>query len=174
MRRDWFAVDDVLRDAVLVCADGRNSAEGARVDLLASVADDTNDDFLPAVLSPGLAAIALTQISDILHDAMHSAREERVVLIVHSHDDEELRPTGRVVVYLTEGESVILEVIRIASRGRIAHMCELALVFVCTEVKQFGRHSRVEHKVAVEEPVYGMRVSFELRRGEEKPRTRRA
>ena len=161
MRGNRFAVDDVGRDAVLICADGRNGAQRARVDLLAPVADDTNDDFLPTVLSPSLAAFAFTEISDVLHDAMHGTREQRVVLIVHRHDDEELRPAGRVVVYLAQCESVVLEIVRIARRSRIAHMCELALVFECAEVEQFGRHSRVEHKVTVEEPV-NMNVSFRL------------
>ena len=131
MRGNRFAVDDVGSDAVLICAYGRNGAQGARVDLLAPVADDTNDDFLPTVLSPSLAAFAFTEISDVLHDAVHGTREQRVVLIVHRHDDEELRPAGRVVVYLAQCESVVLEIVRIARRSRIAHMCELPLVFEC-------------------------------------------
>jgi hypothetical protein len=152
MRGNCFAIDDVLRNAILVCANSRDSTQSARIDLLTSIANDTNDDLLPSVLPPSLAAIALTQISDILHDAMHRAREQRVVLIVHRHDDEQLRPAGRVIVYLAQCESVVFEVVRIARRGRITHMCELALVFVCAEVEQFGRDSRVEHKVAMEEP----------------------
>ena len=79
MRGNRFAVDDVGRDAVLICADGRNGAQGARVDLLAPVADDTNDDFLPTVLSPSLAAFAFTEISDVLHDAMHGTDRKSVV-----------------------------------------------------------------------------------------------
>ena len=59
MRGNWFAVDDVGRDALLVSADSRNSAQRARVDLLTPIADDANDNFLPAILSPSLAAIAL-------------------------------------------------------------------------------------------------------------------
>ena len=135
MRGNRFAVDEVGWDAVLVGTNGRNSAQRARVDLLTPVADDTNDDFLPGVLSPGLAAIALTEMSDVLHNTVHGARELRVVLIVHRHDNEELRPAGRVVVHLAQRESVVLEVVRIARRSRVAHMCELAVVFVCAEVE---------------------------------------
>ena len=83
---------------------------------------------------------------------MHRAREKRVVLVVHRHDDEQLRPAGRVIMYLAQREAVVLEVVRVARRGRIAHMCELALVFVGAEVEQFRRHGRVEHEVAMEEP----------------------
>ena len=94
-----------------------------------------------------------TEISDVIHDGVHSARELRVVLIVHRNDDEELRLAGRVVEHLAQRESIFLEVVRIARRGRIAHLCELASVFVCAEVEQFGRHWRAEHQVALEEPV---------------------
>ena len=173
MRGNRFAVDEVGWDAVLVGTNGRNSAQRARVDLLTPVADDTNDDFLPGVLSPGLAAIALTEMSDVLHDTVHGARELRVVLIAHRHDDKELRPAGRVVVYLAQRESIVLEVVRIARRSRVAHMCEFAFVFVCAEVEQFGRHRQVEHKVAMEGPV--MRVSLRDSQEEKtKSRTRRA
>ena len=153
MRGNRIAVDDVGRNAVLVCTNDRNSAQRTRVDLLTPVADDTNDDLFPAILSPELAVFTPTEISDVLHDAMHGACEQRVVLIVHRNDDEELRLPGRFAEHLAQRESVVLEVVRIARRSRIAHMCELALVFVYAAVEQFGRHRRVEHKVAVEEPV---------------------
>ena len=153
MRGNRFAVDEVGRDAVLVCTNDCNSAQRAQVDLLTPVADDTNDDFLPAILSPELAVFTTTEISDILHDTVHGACEQRVVLLVHRNDDEELRQPGWLAEHLAQRESVVLEVVRIARRSRIAHMCELALVFVYAAVEQFGRHWRVEHKVAVEEPV---------------------
>ena len=60
MRGNWFAVDDVGRDALLVGADSRDSAQRARVDLLTPIADDADDDLLPAIFPPSLAAIALT------------------------------------------------------------------------------------------------------------------
>ena len=135
MRRNLLAVDDIGRDAILVCANSSNSAQRARVDLLPTVTDDTYDDLLPSVPSPNLATIALTEISDVLHDAVHGAREERVILIIHSHDDEELRPAGRVIVHLSQREPVVLKVIRVARSGRITQMCELALFFECAEVK---------------------------------------
>ena len=83
---------------------------------------------------------------------MHRAREKRVVLVVHRHDDEQLRPAGRVVVYLSQCKAVILEIVRVARRGRVTHMCELALVFVGAEVEQFRWHGGVEHEVTVKEP----------------------
>ena len=111
-----------------------------------------------------------TEISDVLHDAVHGACEQCVVLIVHRNDDEELRPAGRVAEHLAQRESVVPEVIRIARRGRIAHMCELALVSVCAEVEQFGRHRQFVHKVAAEEPVCASDSQEEKKK--KKPRTR--
>ena len=153
MRGNRLAVDDVGRDALLVRADSRDGAQRARVDLLAAVADDTDDHLLPSLLAPSLAAIALAEIGDVLHDAVHRARKERVVLIVHRHDDEQFGPARRVIVYLAQREAVVLEVVRIARRGRVAHMRKLAIVFECAEVEQLGGNGGVEDKVAVEEPV---------------------
>ena len=51
----------------------------------------------------------------------------------------------------TEGESIIFEVVRATSSGRIAHVSELALIFMDAEVKQLCWDCQVERKVAVEE-----------------------
>jgi hypothetical protein len=60
MRSDRLPVDDVSCDALLICAYGSNNAEGSRVNLLTTIANDADDDFLPTLLAPGLAAISLT------------------------------------------------------------------------------------------------------------------
>lgn len=60
MCRYRLPVDNVLRNALLIRAYGRDNAERPRVDLLTTVADDTNDHFLPTLLPPGLAAITFT------------------------------------------------------------------------------------------------------------------
>jgi hypothetical protein len=60
MRSDRLPIDDVSCDALLICAYGRNNAESSRVNLLTTVANDADDDFLPTILAPGLAAITLT------------------------------------------------------------------------------------------------------------------
>ena len=70
-----LAVDDVRRNAFLIRAYGCDDAERTCVDLLATVADDAYHHFLPTVFAPGLAARALTQISNVLHDAMHRPRK---------------------------------------------------------------------------------------------------
>ena len=49
---------------------GDNDAEGARVDLLTTITNNADDDLLPALPTPGLAAITLAQISDVLHDTV--------------------------------------------------------------------------------------------------------
>jgi hypothetical protein len=60
MRSHRLPVDDVLRNALLIRAYGRDNAECPRVDLLTTVADDANDHFLPTLLPPGLAAVTFT------------------------------------------------------------------------------------------------------------------
>lgn len=60
MRSDRLPIDDVACDALLICAYGGNDTEGSRVNLLTTIADDADDDFLPTLLAPGLAAISLT------------------------------------------------------------------------------------------------------------------
>ena len=56
----------------------------------------------------------------------------------------------RVIMHRTEGEAIIFEVVRVISRGRIAHMSELGLIFMDAEDKQVCWDCRAEHKVAVE------------------------
>jgi hypothetical protein len=58
MRSNWLPIDDVSRDAFLISAYGRDNAESSRIDLLTTIADDADDDFLPTLLAPGLAAVA--------------------------------------------------------------------------------------------------------------------
>lgn len=52
-------------------------------DLPVTIADEADDGFLPALPISGLAAIALVQISDILHDAVH--RPRYTVLLCWDH-----------------------------------------------------------------------------------------
>ena len=60
MRGDGLVVDNALRDTVLVSADSGHDRQRAGVDLRTAVANDTNDDLLPAVLSPCFGAVART------------------------------------------------------------------------------------------------------------------
>ena len=55
-------------------------------------------------------------------------------------------------MHLTEGESIVLEVVRVASRGGVAHMREFTVILVYAEVKQFCRDCCIKHEIAVEEP----------------------
>ena len=51
--------DNISRNAFLIRAYGCDDANSPRVELLATVADDTDHYFLPNIFTPGLAAIAL-------------------------------------------------------------------------------------------------------------------
>ena len=53
----------------------------------------------------------------------------------------------------TEGKAVIFKVARVTSRGRLAHVSELAFIFMdagVAEVKQLYWGCRIKRKVAVE------------------------
>jgi len=77
--------------------------------------------------------------------------EQLLVLVVHRHHDEQLRPSRRVVQHLTQCVSFLLEQIRIASRSRVAHERKLALRPHRTHIEKFLRRRAVQHEVAVEE-----------------------
>ena len=96
-----------------------------RVDLLTTVADDADHHFLPVVLTPRLAAIALTHISNVLHNPMHRPRKWAVILVVHGHDQS----TRRTIMHLTERGAFIFEVIPVTNRSRIAHVSKRAFIF---------------------------------------------
>ena len=72
MRHHRLTVDGPKsRDAVLIRAYSRHNTKGPRVDFLTTIADNTDDHFLPSILAPRLAAITSTQIGNVLHDAVH-------------------------------------------------------------------------------------------------------
>ena len=60
MRHNRLPVDDVSYDTFLIGTYGRENAEGSRVDLLTTIADDADDHFLPTILTPDLAVVALS------------------------------------------------------------------------------------------------------------------
>ena len=95
--------------------------------------------FFSIAFTPQLAAIPLAAISNFLHDAMHRSCKQAVTLVVDGHDDEQLCSTPGVIMHLSEGQPVIFKVARVTNRGRIAHMGELAVIFMdagVAEVKQ--------------------------------------
>jgi len=55
-------------------------------------------------------------------------------------------------VHLMEGGTIFLEVVRVASHSKIAHVDKFAHVVMSVEVEQLSCDCRVKHKVAVEEP----------------------
>lgn len=140
-----------LGDSVLVSTHCGNNAQCPRIDLLPSVGHNAHDHLLPPLFAPRLAAIAFAQMCDILHYTVHGPAEELLVLVVHGHDYEKLRPPGRVVVHLTKREAAVLKVVRVTCGSRVAHVRKLALVLLCRHLEQLGRHRRIKNEVAVEE-----------------------
>ena len=124
--RHALAIDDVYRNAFLIRASGRDDAKRTRVDLLVPIAGEEDHHLLPTILTPRLAAIPLAEISSILHNAIHRPRKHAATLVVDGHDDKQLCSTRGAIMHPTEGEAVIFKAARVTSRGRIAHVSELA------------------------------------------------
>lgn len=61
----------------------RRSAKATRFVSLAQLT-------LPTIVSPSLRLLPLAELSDVLHDTVHGAAEERLVLVVERDDDEQL------------------------------------------------------------------------------------
>ena len=74
-------------DVPLIRAYGRNNADSSRVYLPTTIADDVEDNFLPAVLTSCRVAI-VTQMGNAFHDALHNPCKWAVVLVIHGHGDE--------------------------------------------------------------------------------------
>ena len=88
---------------------------------------------------------------DVLHHAVHRPTKQVVLLVVHRHDDEQLRSPRRLVEHLAQSEPIVHEVVRVACRGTIPHVRELALGAVRAAVEQLLRDWRVEDEVTMEE-----------------------
>jgi hypothetical protein len=152
MSRNVLFSNFCLRDALLVDAHGSNDAQRPRINLSPPITHNTHNHFLPPILAPSFAPLPLTQMGNILDNAMHSTTEKLLVFVVHGHDDEELGAAWGVVHDLTEGEPGILEVVGVASGGGVAHVGEFALGAVWTHGQELFRDGIVENKVAMEEP----------------------
>ena len=114
---DILLSDLGLRYTLLVRAHRGDDAQSARVDLPSAITNNTDYDFLPAILTPGLTPVPFTEMGDVFDDTMHSAAEEFLVLVVHGHDDEEFCTARGVVVDLSESEARVFEIVWVAGGG---------------------------------------------------------
>lgn len=121
-----------LCNTFLINTHSSNYTQRPRIDLPSPIAHNTHHNFLPAIFAPCLAPLTLTQMGNIFDHTMHGTAKKLLVFVVHGHDDEKLGTARGVVHDLTEGEPVVLEVVRVTCRGRIAHVGEFALGAVRT------------------------------------------
>lgn len=92
-----LSVDGVLGDTLLIDTHGSDCTQRTGVDFCTTIGNDADDDLLPSILTPSLAAISFAQMGDVLDNTMHGSSEELLVFIVHGEDNEEFRSPGRVV-----------------------------------------------------------------------------
>lgn len=151
MRRDVLVVDLLLRNTLLIHTHTSQQRSGPRIDLGATIADDTDDDFFPRILAPRLAVGTVAHVLDVLKDAHHCASEQHVVLVVHCDDDEELCVAGLAEQALAQGEVFVVEVAWIAGCRRVAHVCELVALAVGVLLEEDRGDGTVEDQISAVE-----------------------
>jgi len=127
---DILSVDLLLGDTLLVHTHTGQKSLGSGVDLGTTVTDDTDDDLLPRVFTPCLTVGAVTHVLDVLENTGHGSGKQNIVLVIHCHDNEQLGMAGLCEEPLSQCEVVVVEVIGIASRSGISHVCELITLSV--------------------------------------------
>ena len=151
MRRHILFPNLRLCHALLVRAHRRNNTQRPGVDLSSPVANNTYHDLFPPIHPPGLAAVPLTQMRDILDNTMNSLAEEFRVFVIHGDGDEQLCSAWGVVVNLTKSEARVYKVVGAAGGGGVSHVGKFAFGVVCAHVKELCRDGAVDHKVTVVE-----------------------
>ena len=169
MSGDILAANSVLCYAVLVAAHldtrklrhyslwsyythEREDLKSPLVDLATTIRDNTDNNFLPTLLTPSFTPVTFTQVRNVLHYTMHCPTEQFLIFVVHRHDNKKFRPSRWVVMHLTQSETGVFEIIRITGRSRVTHVGELSLVALRTHSEKFGRYGRIKNKVSVEQP----------------------
>ena len=106
------------------------------VDFLPAIADNTDDDFLPAFITPGFAPGSAAEVYNILDDSVHSLCEQDFVFVVHSHDDEYFGFPA--IEIRAEGISGGHELVWVTSSSGVAHLCHLLGLFSADDVRRDG------------------------------------
>ena len=115
------------------------------------ITDDTNHNFLPCIFTPCLTPVPLTQVGNVFHNTLHRTAKQLLVFVAHRHDNKQFRASWWVIMDLPQRKPSVFNVIGIARRRRVPHVCKLALGARRTHVEQFGGYSRVEDKIAMEQ-----------------------
>ena len=89
MCRDFFLVDLVLCNAVLIHSHCCQRIQRPRVDLASSIGDHTDNNLLPPIRAPGPRLFSRTEVGDVPHDPMHRSGEVDLVLVVHGNTDKQ-------------------------------------------------------------------------------------
>lgn len=82
MGGDRLVVDNVLSDTILVDTHGGKDVEGLGVNLCTTIRDNTDDDLLPGIRSPGAGAIAGGEMANVLHDTVHCSGEKNLIFLL--------------------------------------------------------------------------------------------
>lgn len=72
MSLDLFAIDFTLGDTFLIDSHGSEIIVYLGVAFFTPIGDNADDDLLPRALTPRLRAISGAEVTDILHDPVHS------------------------------------------------------------------------------------------------------
>lgn len=127
MGGDILSSDAVLGNALLVATHQVKDLEGTLVDLGATIRDNADYDFLPAVRAPHLRAGAAAKEGDVLDDCVHCPNKEDFVFVVHCQDNEEL--CFAPIEIRSEGILVAHKLIGVTCGCGVAHLGELVALF---------------------------------------------
>ena len=114
------AVDVLLHDTILVDTDGREEIERTLVTGVNTVENQADNDLLPgwASLVPEFGLLEVDNVTDVLHDTVHSTGGEDLVFVVICHSNQKLSVT--VVHGWTQIVAVLQgEVVGVTCCGRV-------------------------------------------------------
>ena len=153
MRSHVFAIDLLLRDTILIDAHCSKNSLRTWIYLCTTIADDTNNDLLPRILSPGIAVITRVHVFNVLNHTTHGPSEELIFLIVHGYDDEKLSMARLCEKSLAQCEAFFIKLGRIASGRRISHVRKLIApwsLYMRYLIQKTRRNRTIQNKIAVD------------------------
>ena len=117
------AVNVLLHDTILVDTDGREEIERTLVTGVNTVENQADNNLLPgwASLVPEFGLLEVDNVTDVLHDTVHSTGGQDLVFVVICHSNQKLSVT--VVHSRTQIVAVLqCEVVGVACGGRVWHV----------------------------------------------------
>lgn len=119
------------------------------MNLFATIGNDADDDFLPAVFTPHSRFRAGTKVGDVPHHTVHRPGEAVFVFVVHRDANKQLRFSPCRIDILPQQIPPLHEIIRITRNRGIPHMRKLLLISPRQERMQNTRYLTIQNQLSV-------------------------